>query len=59
MYPGQAIRMNGMNRSAWIPSARLGEHTERTLNELLGASPAHISQMEQAETIGIFRETNH
>ena len=59
VYPGQAIRMNGMNRSAWIPSARLGEHTERTLNELLGASPAHISQMEQAETIGIFRETNH
>ncbi len=54
IYPGQAIRMPGMDRASWIPSARLGEHTEKILNELLGMSNARISQMEQDETIGLF-----
>lgn len=56
IYPGQAIRMPGMDRSSWIPSARLGEHTERTLNELLGMSDVRIARLEQDETIGIFRD---
>ncbi len=56
IYPGQAITMPGMDRSSWIPSARLGEHTERTLNELLGMSDVRIARLEQAETIGIFRD---
>ena len=53
-YPGQAIRMNGMNQDAWIPSARLGEHTRPILADLLGVRHDRISQLEKEETIGIF-----
>ena len=53
-YPGQAIRMDGMDRASWIPSARLGEHTEKILSQLLAMNDARISQLEQDETIGIF-----
>ncbi|MCY4653321.1 MAG: CoA transferase [Dehalococcoidia bacterium] len=56
IYPGQAIRMDGMDRASWIPSARLGEHTQEILNELLGMNHARISQLEQDGTVGIFRE---
>ena len=59
IYPGQAVRMAGMDRASWIPSARLGEHTEKVLNELLGMNPAQIDDLEQNETIGIFRETKN
>ena len=55
VYPGQALRMDGMDRASWIPSARLGEHTEKILNELLGMNDARISQLEQCETIGLFQ----
>ena len=58
-YPGQAIRMDGMDRASWIPSARLGEHTGRILSQLLGMDPAQIDELEQNETIGIFRETKN
>ncbi len=54
VYPGQAVRMPGLNPSAWRPSARLGEHTDRILSGLLGMSDKRISRMEQDETIGIF-----
>ena len=43
VYPGQAVRMTGLNRSAWRPSARLGEHTDRILSGLLGMSDERIS----------------
>ena len=59
IYPGQAVRMAGMDRASWIPSARLGEHTEKVLNELLGINTAQIDDLEQNETIGIFRETKN
>ena len=58
-YPGQAIRMAGMDRATWIPSARLGEHTQKILSELLAMNPAQIDDLEQNETIGIFRETKN
>ena len=54
IYPGQAIRMPGMDRASWIPSARLGEHTQQILTELLGMKPARIANLEQNETIGLF-----
>ena len=54
IYPGQAIRMDGMDRASWIPSARLGEHTQEILNELLGMSDARLSQLAQDETVGLF-----
>ena len=54
VYPGQAIAMSGMDRSSWIHAARLGEHTEEILSELLGMSDTRISQMEKSETIGVF-----
>ena len=53
-YPGQAIRMNGINPDAWIPSARLGERTRPILAQLLGMSEAHVARLEKDETIGIF-----
>ena len=54
IYPGQAVRMAGMDRASWIPSARLGEHTQRILGDLLGMSDILISQLEQNDTIGLF-----
>ena len=54
IYPGQALRMDGMDRASWIPSARLGEHTEKILNELLGMAHDWIAHLEQDETIGLF-----
>ena len=54
VYPGQAVRMPGMNPDGWMPSARLGEHTQGILSELLGMSDTRISQMEHDETIGLF-----
>jgi len=35
-YPGQAIITDGMTKHKWRPSARLGEHNEFVLRELLG-----------------------
>ena len=35
-YPGQAIITDGLPKQNWRPSARLGEHNEFILNELLG-----------------------
>ena len=54
IYPGQALRMDGMDRASWIPSARLGEHTEKILNKLLGMNHDRIARLEQDETIGLF-----
>ena len=54
IYPGQAVKMAGMDRASWIPSARLGEHTQRILGDLLGMSDTLISQLEQNDTIGLF-----
>ena len=55
-YPGQAIRMPGMNPDTWRRSARLGEHTRPILRDLLGMTSRHITNLEQNETIGIFQE---
>ncbi len=35
-YPGQAIITDGLTKQKWRPSARLGEHNEYILSELLG-----------------------
>ena len=56
-YPGQAIRIEGAGRSGWTPSARLGEHTEHILGELLGWRADDIIELERAETVGVFSET--
>ncbi len=37
-YPGQAILTDGLPKQNWRPSARLGEHNEFILSELLGRS---------------------
>ena len=37
-YPGQAIITDGLPKRKWRPSARLGEHNEFVLRELLGRS---------------------
>ena len=55
-YPGQAIRMDGMNQDTWQHSARLGEHTRPILAELLGMTDTYIANLEQNETIGVFQE---
>lgn len=55
-YPGQAIRLDGLRISDWTPSARLGEHTERTLGELLALDPSRIGRLAASETIGLFNE---
>lgn len=55
-YPGQAIMMDGLRKSDWIPSARLGEHSEQIARDILGMSSRHIGQLESNGTIGIFRE---
>ena len=36
IYPGQAILTDGLHKRDWRPSARLGEHNEYILSELLG-----------------------
>ncbi len=55
-YPGQAIMMDGLRKSDWIPSPRLGEHSEEIARDILGMSPRRIDQLESNGTIGIFRE---
>ena len=55
-YPGQAIMMDGLRKSDWIPSSRLGEHSEQITKDILGISPPQIDQLESNGTIGIFRE---
>ena len=55
-YPGQAIVMDGLRKSDWIPSSRLGEHSEQIARDILGMSPGQIGQLETNGTIGIFRE---
>ena len=55
-YPGQAIIMDGLRKSDWIPSARLGEHSERVARDILGMSARQIGQLESDGTIGVFRE---
>lgn len=37
-YPGQAILTDGLQKQRWRPSARLGEHNDFLLTELLGRS---------------------
>ena len=56
VYDGQAIRMDSMDPSAWKPSERLGEHSVRILDELLGWDAAAIESLEQRGTMGVFRE---
>ena len=55
-YPGQAIIMDGLRKSDWIPSARLGEHSEQIARDILGMSLRQIEKLESNGTIGIFRE---
>ena len=55
-YPGQAIIMDGLRKSDWIPTHRLGEHSEHIARDILGMSPRQIGQLESNETIGVFRE---
>ena len=55
-YPGQAIMMDGLRKSDWMPSARLGEHSEHIARDILGMSPRQIEQLESNGTIGVFRE---
>ncbi len=55
-YPGQAIIMDGISKSDWMPSARLGEHSEQIVRDILGTSPGQMGQLERNGTIGIFRE---
>ena len=47
VYDGQAIRMDGMDSSAWTPSERLGEHSVQILDELLGWDAAAIESLER------------
>ncbi len=55
-YPGQPIVMGGLSKSDWIPSARLGEHSEYIARDILGMLPRHVEKLESNGTIGIFRE---
>ena len=55
-YPGQAIMMDGLHKSDWIPSSRLGEHSDHIARDILGISSRQIDQLESNGTIGIFRE---
>ena len=55
-YPGQAIIMEGLRKSDWMPSARLGEHSGQIVSDILGMSQGHIERLESDGTIGIFRE---
>ena len=55
-YPGQAIITEGLRKSDWKPSARLGEHSERIARDVLGMSRRRIEKLESDGTIGIFRE---
>ncbi len=55
-YPGQPIRMAGLDESKWSPSARLGEHSLPILRELLGMSANRVRQLENEQVIGVFRE---
>ena len=56
VYDGQAIRMDGMDPSAWTPSERLGEHSVQILDELLGWDAAAIESLERNGIMGVFRE---
>ncbi len=56
VYDGQAIKMEGMDPSTWVPSERLGESSFRILEELLGLSITDIESLERREIIGVFRE---
>ena len=40
-YPGQAIITEGLPKQEWRPSARLGEHNDYILSELLGRAGEH------------------
>ena len=55
-YPGQAIMVDGLRKSDWIPSARLGEHSEQIVRGILGVTRRQIEKLESDETLGIFRE---
>ena len=55
-YPGQAIIAEGLRKSDWKPSARLGEHSEWIARDVLGMSRRRIEKLESDGTIGIFRE---
>ena len=55
-YPGQAIIMDGLRKSDWIPTHRLGEHSEHIARDILGMSQRQIGQLESNVTIGVFRE---
>ena len=59
VYPGQAIRMEGLDTSWWTTSARLGENTKSILSELLGVSGVQVDVLERDETIGVFRENEN
>ena len=55
-YPGQAIMMDDLRKSDWIPSARLGEHSGQIVRGILGMTGKQIEELESNGTIGIFRE---
>ena len=48
--------VDGLRKSDWIPSARLGEHSEQIVRDILGVTRRQIEKLESDETIGIFRE---
>ena len=56
VYDGQAIRMDGMDPSAWTPSERLGEHSIRIFEELIGWNVPEIEDFEHKGVLGVFRE---
>ena len=53
-YPGQAIRIAGLDPGRWKPSARLGEHTYDILNGLLGLTGSAISSLEGKGVVGTY-----
>ncbi len=55
-YPGQAIRHEGLQKSRWMPSARLGENSREILGRLLALHASRIEQMETKEIVGTFQE---
>ena len=56
VYDGQAIRMDGLDPSAWTPSERLGEHSIRIFEELIGWNVPEIEDLEHKGILGVFRE---
>lgn len=54
MYPGQAIRTNGIDRNSWKASSRLGENNSDILNALLGHSESSTTNLHNKGVIGTY-----